>query len=80
MVVLETVDVTGADLQCRVVCRFLAGFGGSVGVSIGGGTISDIWHRHERGRAVAIYSLMPLLGPAVGMSTHLPICYSCHHM
>ncbi|CAK1367607.1 unnamed protein product [Cercospora beticola] len=49
-----------------IVCRFLAGVGGSVPVSVGGGTVSDIWHPHQRGQAVAIYSFMPLFGPAVG--------------
>lgn len=49
-----------------IICRFLAGFGGSVPLSVGGGTISDIWNPHQRGRAVAIYSLMPFLGPAIG--------------
>ncbi|PIA96378.1 putative transporter [Cercospora beticola] len=49
-----------------IVCHFLAGVGGSVPVSVGGGTVSDIWHPHQRGQAVAIYSFMPLFGPAVG--------------
>lgn len=33
---------------------------------IGGGVLSDCWRAEERGRAISIYSLAPLLGPAVG--------------
>jgi multidrug resistance protein len=49
-----------------MVCRFFAGLGGSAPLSIGGGVLSDCWHAEQRGRAIAIYSLAPLLGPAVG--------------
>lgn len=33
---------------------------------LGGGVLSDCWRAEERGRAISIYSLAPLLGPAVG--------------
>jgi MFS family permease len=33
---------------------------------IGGAVLGDCWHREERGKAIAIYSLAPLLGPVVG--------------
>jgi MFS family permease len=36
---------------------------------VGGGVLGDIWRTEERGKAIAIYSLAPLLGPVVG-----PIC------
>ncbi|KAF4637770.1 hypothetical protein G7Y89_g312 [Cudoniella acicularis] len=49
-----------------MVCRFFAGIGGSAPLSIGGCVLSDCWHAEQRGRAIAIYSLAPLLGPAVG--------------
>lgn len=49
-----------------IVFRFLAGLGGSAPLAIGGGVLGDVWLAEERGRAVALYSLMPLLGPAVG--------------
>lgn len=49
-----------------IAFRFLSGLGGSAPLSIGGGVIGDAWLAHERGRAVSVYSLMPLLGPAVG--------------
>ncbi|KAI9662171.1 MAG: hypothetical protein M1831_002867 [Alyxoria varia] len=49
-----------------IVCRFLAGIGGSAPQACGGGTLSDCWSSEQRGKAYAIYALMPMLGPAVG--------------
>lgn len=46
--------------------RFLAGLGGSAPLAIGGGLLSDTWSADQRGKAISIYSLAPLLGPAVG--------------
>ncbi|KAK7048800.1 MFS polyamine transporter [Favolaschia claudopus] len=49
--------------------RFLAGLGGSAPLAAGGAVLGDIWDAEERGQALAIYSLAPLLGPVVG-----PLC------
>ncbi|KAG2338816.1 MFS polyamine transporter [Suillus weaverae] len=49
--------------------RFLAGIGGSAVLSIGGGFLGDCWVPEERGQAVAIVALAPLLGPVVGPIT-----------
>ncbi|KAH0838843.1 MFS polyamine transporter [Lanmaoa asiatica] len=49
--------------------RFLAGIGGSAPLAIGGGVLGDCWRAEERGQAVAVYSLAPLLGPVVGPIT-----------
>ncbi|KAK7022182.1 MFS polyamine transporter [Favolaschia claudopus] len=46
--------------------RFLAGLGGSAPLAVGGAVIGDIWEAEERGQALAIYALAPLLGPVVG--------------
>ena len=46
--------------------RLLAGVGGSTSLGIGGGIIGDCFTPDQRGLAVSIYNLMPLLGPAVG--------------
>jgi MFS family permease len=35
-------------------------------MQIGGGVLGDLFAPHERGQAIAIYSLAPLLGPVVG--------------
>ncbi|EDR04269.1 MFS polyamine transporter [Laccaria bicolor S238N-H82] len=52
-----------------IAFRFLAGLGGSAPLAVGGGVLGDVWRAEERGRAIAIYSLAPLLGPVVG-----PVC------
>jgi multidrug resistance protein len=49
-----------------IAFRFLAGLGGSAPLAIGGGVLSDLFRPEERGRAISIYSLAPLLGPAIG--------------
>lgn len=49
-----------------IVFRFFAGLGGSAPLAVGGGIIGDIWTAEERGKAIALFSLMPVLGPGVG--------------
>ncbi|KAL8722560.1 MAG: hypothetical protein Q9225_000955 [Loekoesia sp. 1 TL-2023] len=49
-----------------IAFRFLSGLGGSAPLAIGGGVLSDCWRAEQRGRAMALYSLAPLLGPAIG--------------
>ena len=46
--------------------RFLAGLGACAPQTIGGGVISDLWTAEQRGTAVAIYTLAPILGPSIG--------------
>ncbi|KAF8589200.1 MFS general substrate transporter [Ramaria rubella] len=46
--------------------RFLAGLGGSAPQSVGGGVVGDLWSPEERGMAMSVYSLAPLIGPSVG--------------
>ncbi|KAI9780537.1 MAG: hypothetical protein M1839_006655 [Geoglossum umbratile] len=49
-----------------VAFRFLSGIGGSAPLALGGGVLSDCWPAEERGKSMSIYSLAPLLGPAIG--------------
>ncbi|CAO1622617.1 unnamed protein product [Parajaminaea phylloscopi] len=46
--------------------RFLSGIGGAAPLTVGGGTVADLFGPEERGVAMAVYSLAPLLGPALG--------------
>ena len=46
--------------------RFLSGLGGSSPMAVGGGVLSDFFDDHEMGQALSVYSLAPLLGPAIG--------------
>ncbi|KAI0141116.1 MFS general substrate transporter [Hypoxylon sp. NC0597] len=52
--------------QQMIAFRFLSGLGGSAALAIGGGVLSDLFMAEQRGRAMSIYSLAPLLGPAIG--------------
>jgi len=49
-----------------IAFRFFAGLGGSAPLAIGGGVLGDLFSAEDRGKALSIYSLAPLLGPAVG--------------
>ncbi|KAI1082714.1 MFS general substrate transporter [Whalleya microplaca] len=46
--------------------RFLSGLGASAPLAVGGGVLTDLFAPEHRGRAMAVYSLTPLLGPAIG--------------
>jgi MFS family permease len=41
----------------------------NLAIQIGGGVLGDCWRSDERGKAVAIFSLAPLLGPVIGPIT-----------
>ena len=50
-----------------LVCRFLAGFCGSAGVAMGGGTVADIWDLEKTGGKAALFFILgPFLGPTLG--------------
>ncbi|KAF3480260.1 putative transporter [Arthroderma uncinatum] len=49
-----------------LVFRFIAGCAASGPMSIGGGTIADITPLEKRGKAMALFTMGPLLGPVLG--------------
>jgi MFS family permease len=50
-----------AKTQAQITLfRFLSGLGGSAPLAIGAGVLGDLFTAEERGRAMSIYSLMPL--------------------
>lgn len=46
-----------------MVFRFMCGVAAASPMSIGGGTIADLYRQEERGKAMALFGLGPLLGP-----------------
>ncbi|KAJ5716759.1 MFS transporter [Penicillium malachiteum] len=46
--------------------RFLCGIAASSPMAIGGGTIADLYVEAERGKAMVIFGMGPLLGPVIG--------------
>ncbi|KAI0378106.1 MFS general substrate transporter [Hypomontagnella monticulosa] len=71
---LSNLGYLGFNLGCGlartkgqvIAFRFLSGLGGSASMAIGGGVLSDLFVAEQRGRAMSIYSLAPMLGPAIG--------------
>ncbi|RDW67661.1 hypothetical protein BP6252_09057 [Coleophoma cylindrospora] len=49
-----------------IVFRFLTGLAGSCPLTLGAGTVADLFHQEERGRIMAIWTLPVLLGPTIG--------------
>ncbi|KAG2008276.1 multidrug transporter [Coprinopsis cinerea AmutBmut pab1-1] len=49
-----------------LVLRLIAGFWSSAPVAIGGGTIGDLFDESDRASAMALFSVGPLFGPAIG--------------
>lgn len=49
-----------------ITFRFLAGLGGAGPFAIGSGVNADLFRPHERGKAIAVYVMAPLLGGLVG--------------
>ncbi|KAK7466360.1 hypothetical protein VKT23_005087 [Stygiomarasmius scandens] len=46
--------------------RFLIGFSGSAPIACGGGSISDLFSTNDRATAMSLYTVGPLLAPAIG--------------
>jgi multidrug resistance protein len=49
-----------------LVFRFLCGCAASGPMTIGGGTIADLYEAEGRGKAMSLFGLGPLLGPVIG--------------
>ncbi|TVY93606.1 Efflux pump, partial [Lachnellula willkommii] len=54
------------NLSMFIVFRFLQGLAGCLPITLGGGTIADMYPPERRGTAMAIWTLGPLLGPVIG--------------
>jgi multidrug resistance protein len=54
------------NMGMLVAFRFLAGFAGVATVTCGSGTIADLMPVEKRGKAMAFWSLGPILGPIIG--------------
>ncbi|KZS90192.1 MFS general substrate transporter [Sistotremastrum niveocremeum HHB9708] len=54
------------NIVTHLVMRFLCGFAGSAFMSVAGGSVSDLFEDHEISLPMAVYTLSPFLGPALG--------------
>ncbi|MCJ1471760.1 hypothetical protein MMC13_000400 [Lambiella insularis] len=65
-VIFTIACAVASSLNMLIGFRFLAGCMGSAMLTMGGGTVADLFKQEERGSAIAIWSLGPLMGPVVG--------------
>ncbi|KAF1940032.1 MFS general substrate transporter [Clathrospora elynae] len=54
------------NMAALVVLRFFAGFFAAPSLSMGSGTISDIWPPEKRSGPMTLYVATPFMGPALG--------------
>ena len=54
------------NIAMLIVFRMLSGGASASVQAVGAGTIADIWEPRERGRAMGIFYLGPLMGPMLG--------------
>ncbi|KAJ1715371.1 putative MFS multidrug transporter [Aspergillus flavus] len=62
-------NIAGAlapNVGALLVFRLFAGISGSGPVTLGAGSVADMFARQERGVAMSLYGLGPLLGPVIG--------------
>jgi multidrug resistance protein len=68
-VIFNVACALSKSMGMLIAFRFLAGCAGSAPLTLGGGTIADMFPPQQRAGAMAIWSMGPLLGPVVG-----PVC------
>lgn len=64
--IMTIVTALSQNMPMLIIFRFLMGFCGSAPITNGSGTISDIFPVQERGKAMAVWAMGPLLGPCIG--------------
>lgn len=53
-------------LESLIVFRFFAGIGGSACITLGGAVIGDMFPVDQRGTALSVWTIGPLIGPTIG--------------
>ncbi|KAK5993666.1 Efflux pump vrtL [Cladobotryum mycophilum] len=56
----------GNSPALMVVGRFMAGSGASVGITLTGPVMADMYSKEQRGKSLSIATFVPYLGPALG--------------
>ncbi|KAJ4988291.1 bicyclomycin resistance [Stagonosporopsis vannaccii] len=54
------------NIQTMLIARFFDGLAGSAFLSVAGGTVGDMFAKHELSAPMMIYSAAPFIGPEVG--------------
>ncbi|KAF1936254.1 MFS general substrate transporter [Clathrospora elynae] len=54
------------NMQTMLVARFLDGLAGSAFLSVAGGTVGDMFGKHELSAPMMVYTASPFVGPEIG--------------
>ncbi|KAH8704752.1 major facilitator superfamily domain-containing protein [Talaromyces proteolyticus] len=54
------------NIQTMLVVRFFSGLSGAAFLSVAGGTVGDMFNRHELAAPMMLYTASPFLGPEIG--------------
>ncbi|KAF1849204.1 MFS general substrate transporter [Cucurbitaria berberidis CBS 394.84] len=65
-VVWNALCPVGRKVELMIVARIMAGAGASVGVTLNGPVMADMYGEKHRGKSLAMVTLLPYLGPALG--------------
>lgn len=65
-VVFTIACAVAPEIGSLIVFRFFAGFAGSCPLTIGAGSIADMFVQESRGSALAAWAIGPLIGPVIG--------------
>ncbi|KAK7421604.1 hypothetical protein QQX98_002071 [Neonectria punicea] len=65
-VIVTVATALSQNMGMIIAFRFLMGLAGSTPVTNGSGTISDMFPIEQRGKAMAVWAMGPLLGPCIG--------------
>lgn len=65
-IVFATLSAVSHNIAMLIVMRLLTGGASASVQAVGAGTIADLWEPAERGRAMSIFYLGPLIGPLAG--------------
>jgi MFS family permease len=71
-VVFTVACAVAPNLASLIVFRLFAGLAGSCPLTIGAGSIADMFIQEQRGAAMAAWAIGPLIGPVIG-----PVGESC---
>ncbi|KAF4636693.1 hypothetical protein G7Y89_g1382 [Cudoniella acicularis] len=69
LLIFTAVSGSSNNITQLIIGRLLAGACGSGALSVGAGTIADLWPPKHNGRAALFFILSPFLGPALGPLT-----------
>lgn len=59
-------EAVGTNIATIIVARFFDGFAGSAFLAVAGGTVGDLFQKHELQAPMALFAVAPFMGPTMG--------------